>query len=352
MGSMDSSTDKTRKNLRKHLDHMGYRLHFGIDSVPLVAKLFSDLVQTTTSLRDAKLSAEKRQVSPKSPRGGGGLDAGDHFRSQGEAFECLALANKLGLPVGLQRKVVRLVSGVKKTRVVVSHQATQTDEDEERAPPSGQEEEDDDLSERLAELQEELLSVKSDLDESRGRAKASDVELTELREAQRTLERSLASKDEALAHMVALKEQAFSMAYRKLSASKEVILGQQEIIRDLEVNLRKIKVDVRQQSPLKKHLAEAKGRNQKLQGLVAALGAQNATREQLDDLVDIERDSSTREQGSGDCANRRSPWTTSPERECHAYKSVLPVVRAVNFSPSLARRAKFTLAATFRGNAS
>ncbi|XP_077573023.1 uncharacterized protein LOC144196578 [Stigmatopora nigra] len=262
MGSMDSSTDKTRKNLRKHLDHMGYRLHFGIDSVPLVAKLFSDLVQTTASLRDAKLSAEKRQVSPKSPRGGGGgLDAGDHFRSQ--------------------------VSGGKKTKVVVSHQATQTDEDDERAPPFGQEEEDDELSERLADLQEELLSVKSDLEQSRGHAKASDVELTELREAQRTLERSLASKDEALAHMVALKEQAFSLAYRKLSASKEVILGQQEIIRDLEVNLRKIKADVHQQNPLKKQLAEAKGRNQKLHGMVAALGSQNATRERLDDLVDM-----------------------------------------------------------------
>ncbi|KAL2089887.1 hypothetical protein ACEWY4_014575 [Coilia grayii] len=57
------STNAERKfvNLRKRLDQLGYRQPLGIDSLPLVEKLFSDLVHTTESLRNAKLSAGKTE---------------------------------------------------------------------------------------------------------------------------------------------------------------------------------------------------------------------------------------------------------------------------------------------------
>ncbi|XP_077158127.1 centrosomal protein of 135 kDa isoform X4 [Paroedura picta] len=46
-------------NLRKRLDQLGYRQPLGVESLPLVEKLFSDLVHTTESLRSTKLSAGK-----------------------------------------------------------------------------------------------------------------------------------------------------------------------------------------------------------------------------------------------------------------------------------------------------
>uniref|UniRef100_A0A3B4BWN6 Centrosomal protein of 135 kDa n=1 Tax=Pygocentrus nattereri TaxID=42514 RepID=A0A3B4BWN6_PYGNA len=57
------STNAERKfiNLRKRLDQLGYRQPLGIESLPLVEKLFSDLVHTTESLRNAKLSAGKTE---------------------------------------------------------------------------------------------------------------------------------------------------------------------------------------------------------------------------------------------------------------------------------------------------
>ncbi|KAM4629083.1 centrosomal protein of 135 kDa [Polymixia lowei] len=57
------STNAERKfiNLRKRLDQLGYRQPLGIDTLPLVEKLFSDLVHTTESLRNAKLSAGKTE---------------------------------------------------------------------------------------------------------------------------------------------------------------------------------------------------------------------------------------------------------------------------------------------------
>ncbi|XP_078250816.1 centrosomal protein of 135 kDa isoform X2 [Pogona vitticeps] len=55
------STVAERKfiNLRKRLDQLGYRQPLGVESLPLVEKLFSDLVHTTESLRSTKLSAGK-----------------------------------------------------------------------------------------------------------------------------------------------------------------------------------------------------------------------------------------------------------------------------------------------------
>ncbi|XP_029905764.1 centrosomal protein of 135 kDa isoform X2 [Myripristis murdjan] len=57
------STNAERKfiSLRKRLDQMGYRQPLGIETLPLVEKLFSDLVHTTESLRNAKLAAGKTE---------------------------------------------------------------------------------------------------------------------------------------------------------------------------------------------------------------------------------------------------------------------------------------------------
>ncbi|KAM4548689.1 centrosomal protein of 135 kDa isoform 2-T2 [Odontesthes bonariensis] len=58
---MNSSAERKFVNLRKRLDQLGYRQPLGIESLPLVERLFSDLVHTTESLRNAKLSAGKTE---------------------------------------------------------------------------------------------------------------------------------------------------------------------------------------------------------------------------------------------------------------------------------------------------
>ncbi|XP_049443312.1 centrosomal protein of 135 kDa [Epinephelus fuscoguttatus] len=58
---MNNSAERKYVNLRKRLDQLGYRHPLGIESLPLVEKLFSDLVHTTESLRNAKLSAGKTE---------------------------------------------------------------------------------------------------------------------------------------------------------------------------------------------------------------------------------------------------------------------------------------------------
>ncbi|XP_061226529.1 centrosomal protein of 135 kDa isoform X2 [Neopsephotus bourkii] len=56
---MTTTAERRFINLRKRLDQLGYRQPLGVESLPLVEKLFSDLVHTTESLRSAKLSAGK-----------------------------------------------------------------------------------------------------------------------------------------------------------------------------------------------------------------------------------------------------------------------------------------------------
>ncbi|XP_034736787.1 centrosomal protein of 135 kDa isoform X2 [Etheostoma cragini] len=58
---MNNSAERKFVNLRKRLDQLGYRHPLGIESLPLVEKLFSDLIHTTESLRNAKLSAGKTE---------------------------------------------------------------------------------------------------------------------------------------------------------------------------------------------------------------------------------------------------------------------------------------------------
>ncbi|XP_010572827.1 PREDICTED: centrosomal protein of 135 kDa [Haliaeetus leucocephalus] len=58
---MTTTAERRFINLRKRLDQLGYRQPLGVESLPLVEKLFSDLVHTTESLRSAKLSAGKTE---------------------------------------------------------------------------------------------------------------------------------------------------------------------------------------------------------------------------------------------------------------------------------------------------
>lgn len=48
-------------NLRKRLDQLGYRQTLGIESLPLIEKLFNDLVHTTESLKKSKLEVRRQK---------------------------------------------------------------------------------------------------------------------------------------------------------------------------------------------------------------------------------------------------------------------------------------------------
>ncbi|XP_061635350.1 centrosomal protein of 135 kDa-like [Phyllopteryx taeniolatus] len=377
--TMDGSIDKTRSHLRKRLDQLGYSLHLGMDSVPLVAKLFSDLVHTTVSLRDAKLSGRQPERYHDDdllePPYRTMLASGDHFIS----------------------------GGGKKRSIALIHKCTQTDEDRPLPPPRDDDEAD--LSARLVELLEEhVVSMKSELDDSHGRIKTLNGQLAELQEAKRTLERTLEDerrrssaeaaelaelasrneetrrelrrKDGAVARTVALKERVLNMAYRKLSASREVILSQQEVIQDLEENLRKIQAEVSERRRLREQLDEARGRNHKLEGLLDILEAEkSALQNKVDTMMDTHRDlvlelDSSRGKygdGNGGPALGVAAFIESLEeernryrREVQSYRSLLkattptaptaPMVPTVP-SPTQARRNKFVLAATFQADA-
>ncbi|XP_064274169.1 centrosomal protein of 135 kDa isoform X1 [Passer domesticus] len=58
---MSANAERRFVNLRKRLNQLGYRHPLGVDSLPLVEKLFSDLVHTTESLRKAKFSSGKTE---------------------------------------------------------------------------------------------------------------------------------------------------------------------------------------------------------------------------------------------------------------------------------------------------
>lgn len=57
---MASATERKFTALRKRLDQLGYRQSVGIESLPLVEKLFGDLLHTTESLKKAKLQLNKQ----------------------------------------------------------------------------------------------------------------------------------------------------------------------------------------------------------------------------------------------------------------------------------------------------
>ena len=47
-------------SLRKRLDQLGYRQSLSVDSLPLVEKIFGDLLHTTDSLKAAKQELSRR----------------------------------------------------------------------------------------------------------------------------------------------------------------------------------------------------------------------------------------------------------------------------------------------------
>ena len=53
-----SATQQKFTSLRKRLDQLGYRQPLGIESLPLVERLFADLIHTTDSLKHEKLKVK------------------------------------------------------------------------------------------------------------------------------------------------------------------------------------------------------------------------------------------------------------------------------------------------------
>ena len=62
---MATATERKFTSLRKRLDQLGYRQPLGVESLPLVEKLFGDLLHTTESLKGAKqqLGTQQEQKS-------------------------------------------------------------------------------------------------------------------------------------------------------------------------------------------------------------------------------------------------------------------------------------------------
>ncbi|XP_006922577.1 centrosomal protein of 135 kDa isoform X1 [Pteropus alecto] len=58
---MTTAAERKYINIRKRLDQLGYRQTLTVECLPLVEKLFSDLVHTTESLRKSKLSSVKAE---------------------------------------------------------------------------------------------------------------------------------------------------------------------------------------------------------------------------------------------------------------------------------------------------
>nr|XP_012613710.1 centrosomal protein of 135 kDa [Microcebus murinus]XP_012613711.1 centrosomal protein of 135 kDa [Microcebus murinus]XP_012613712.1 centrosomal protein of 135 kDa [Microcebus murinus]XP_012613713.1 centrosomal protein of 135 kDa [Microcebus murinus]XP_012613714.1 centrosomal protein of 135 kDa [Microcebus murinus]XP_012613715.1 centrosomal protein of 135 kDa [Microcebus murinus] len=58
---MTTAVERKYVHIRKRLDQLGYRQTLTVECLPLVEKLFSDLVHTTESLRQSKLSAVKAE---------------------------------------------------------------------------------------------------------------------------------------------------------------------------------------------------------------------------------------------------------------------------------------------------
>ncbi|XP_061680393.1 centrosomal protein of 135 kDa-like isoform X2 [Syngnathoides biaculeatus] len=61
MSTMDLNKERKWSKLRGHLHMMGYNHYLGAESVPLVEKLFSDLVHTTETLNESQRSTDKSE---------------------------------------------------------------------------------------------------------------------------------------------------------------------------------------------------------------------------------------------------------------------------------------------------
>jgi centrosomal protein CEP135 len=61
---MDPIVERKFQNLRRRLDQLGFRQPLDFVSLPLVEKLFSDLVHTTESLKQLKVCARMERMHP------------------------------------------------------------------------------------------------------------------------------------------------------------------------------------------------------------------------------------------------------------------------------------------------
>lgn len=80
---MATATERRFTSLRKRLDQLGYRQPLGVESLPLVEKLFGDLLHTTESLKSSKQQLGKQKEQKVSQIGISLLDV-----PLGNAFSC------------------------------------------------------------------------------------------------------------------------------------------------------------------------------------------------------------------------------------------------------------------------
>ena len=66
---MATAAERRFTALRKRLDQIGYRQPLGLESLPLVDKLFGDLLHTTESLKVAKQQLAKHKQEKVRGRG-------------------------------------------------------------------------------------------------------------------------------------------------------------------------------------------------------------------------------------------------------------------------------------------
>nr|XP_057930417.1 centrosomal protein of 135 kDa-like isoform X2 [Doryrhamphus excisus] len=349
---MDNSPDLTMKHLRRRLNQLGYTQHLGVDSVPLVAKVFSDLVHTTVSLRNAKLSAGRTdrdlgdgqlETSGRTlnPRVSKALDRGDHI-SPG---------------------------------VAVRHESTQTDEDfpppprpasrqlddgeqdgeaNRRVFQTPQEVSDDMSTRRVTQLEAHTVAMEMQMKELQESKWVRDQEVKVLRDkmaalmsqAQKAL-RKLSRKDAIVCRLRRVNRHVRDMAWRKLSASKDVVLRQQEVIKDLEDNLTIIKDGVSEkEGPLREQLEEVRGQNDRLEELVKLLEDKVAKMMGTDRDLILELEAMRAKHGI--CG--RVNGVIKRQEEVEYSRKVKE--RSRTSSPIQGRKVKFVLAATFHTESS
>ncbi|XP_077333576.1 centrosomal protein of 135 kDa isoform X2 [Lithobates pipiens] len=167
---MSTAAERKFINLRKRLDQLGYKQPLGIESLPLVEKLFSDLVHTTESLRNAKLSVSKNEKENK------------NFDSVVEPYKAenarlVRENNELHLELlKLKEESDRHIKGGKKRNIPFRRQRMQIDQP---IPPSGMsshpvtQPEDPYIADllqvaddRIRELQQDVASLRQKLDTS------------------------------------------------------------------------------------------------------------------------------------------------------------------------------------------
>jgi len=72
-----SNAQQKFSSLRRRLDQLGYRQPLGIESLPLVERLFADLIHTTDSLKNSRLNTSSSAFSSRRADGDGSHVASD-----------------------------------------------------------------------------------------------------------------------------------------------------------------------------------------------------------------------------------------------------------------------------------